>query len=69
MDGPLYRGLYAFLILFQSLVKQNFFDKEDSNCHYNSIYNSVYLNNSTIILLAVSVFTFSSDKNIRTTSS
>ena len=32
-------GLYAVLILFQSLVETNFFDKEDSDCNYDSICN------------------------------
>ena len=40
MDDPLYRGLYAVLIFFQSLVEAKLFsDKEDSNCNYDSIYN------------------------------
>ena len=38
MDGPLFRSLYAVLILFLSLVKAKFFNKEDFDCNYNPIY-------------------------------
>ena len=38
MDDPLFRSLYAVLILFLSLVKAKFFNKEDFDCNYNPIY-------------------------------
>ena len=63
MDDPLCRDLYAVLILFQSLV-ETFLIREIL------IATTIpfTINNSNIILLIASVFTFSCDKIIRTTS-
>ena len=43
MDGPLCRGLFAVLILFQSLVVAKLFGKEDSDCNYNIVSSPLKL--------------------------
>ena len=52
MNGQLCKGLYAVLILFQSLIEQNFFDKKDFDCNYNPIYPTFFCWLLQFLLLA-----------------
>ena len=63
MDVPLCRGVYAVLILFQSLIEAKHFGMKDFNFNNILIYHL-----SNILPLIASIATFSFDKNIRATS-